>query len=193
MTAQRVTQSDLARELRVSRQAISKLVKAGKIEKGADGLIDVELARLALVNRVHPGSKTAAALGGVAIVLDPDPGGAPSLSAAVPDFDDAMPSTNFHAARTADMIERARITRIERQKLELELMEVNSVRAVTANLLAATRDSLLQIPARVAQVLAAEADPGRIQLTLQNELNTCLSTLASLDHRLLERAKEDLN
>ena len=58
----KLTESGLARELGVSRQAIHDLVKREILTKDKDGLIDVEMAKIALANRVHPSSKTAAAL-----------------------------------------------------------------------------------------------------------------------------------
>lgn len=191
MTVRMVTQSALARELNVSRQAISKLVKAGKIQQSEDGRIDFEQARLSLANTVHPGSKTAESLGLFPTSEVGATAGGDVARLAPADSDGEAP-TSFHVARTLDMLERARITRIERRKLDLEVMEVESVRAVVANLLAATRDSFMQIPARLSQVLAAETDAGKVQAALQAEITTCLGGLASMDQRLLQRAKEDL-
>lgn len=50
----RITPAELARELNVSRQAIHDLQRRGKLGRDADGLIDLELARVALLNRLHP-------------------------------------------------------------------------------------------------------------------------------------------
>ena len=58
----RVRPAELARELNVSRQAIHDLQNRGKLSRDADGLIDLELARFALLNRVHPKGKTAQAV-----------------------------------------------------------------------------------------------------------------------------------
>ena len=62
---QRLTESGLARQLKVSRQAVHELVKRGVLSKDKDGLIDFELAKHALMNRVRPSAKTAAALMGM--------------------------------------------------------------------------------------------------------------------------------
>ena len=46
----KLTESGLARELGVSRQAIHDLVKRDILTKDKDGLIDVEMAKIALAN-----------------------------------------------------------------------------------------------------------------------------------------------
>jgi transcriptional regulator with XRE-family HTH domain len=55
-TVWRVSQSELARLLGVSRQAVWELVRAGSIETGEDGLID---ARLAVAQLLDRGSRAA--------------------------------------------------------------------------------------------------------------------------------------
>ena len=62
IVAPKLSQAALARELDVSRQAVNDLVKRGILPIDKDGLIDVELARHAIANRVRPSGKTAAAL-----------------------------------------------------------------------------------------------------------------------------------
>lgn len=44
-SSKRITQAELARHLNVSRAAVHKAVKAGRITPGADGLFDIEQAR----------------------------------------------------------------------------------------------------------------------------------------------------
>ncbi|WP_123812277.1 hypothetical protein [Ottowia oryzae] len=80
--------------------------------------------------------------------------------------------------------ERARLVRAKREQAEIQLAEqrgevirVDAVRTQLANRLAATRDGLLQIPARVSAVLAAETSSEVVFTTLSDELCKALEGL----------------
>lgn len=65
-----------------------------------------------------------------------------------------------------------------------EVIRVDAVRARLANILSSTRDSLLQIPARLAPVLAAESDAARVHDLLQAELHQALARLCGANEHL---------
>lgn len=76
---------------------------------------------------------------------------------------------------------RARRERAEADLAELKLAEqmgqlvrAADVRSSLSKRLAATREALLQIPARLAPVLAAESDQGRVHDLIQHELHAAL-------------------
>ena len=94
IVAPKLSQAALARELDVSRQAVNDLVKRGILPIDKDGLIDVELARHAIANRVRPSGKTAAALNGAS------PAAAPADSEATATASDSAPITSYHVAKT---------------------------------------------------------------------------------------------
>ena len=170
---QKLTESGLARELGVSRQAIHDLVKRGILTKDKDGLIDVEMAKIALAARVHPSSKTAAALQ-TAPAAPPDASGAPA--------DDADTSgteiTSYHVAKTLREAADAQMARLKLAEMQGSLIRIDAVKATLATVFATTRDALLQIPARMAPLLAADADPASVHNMLHAEIHQALHHLA---------------
>lgn len=62
---------------------------------------------------------------------------------------------------------------------EGELVRIDQVRAALAARLAPVREGLMQIPARLAPVLAAQSDPARIQNQLEEEIHKVLEPLGS--------------
>lgn len=196
--SERLTQAQLARELGVSRQAIHKHVVAGTLAMGEDGKIDLDAARAAM-QTLHPGAKTVQALAGSAPAATPSPAAAPKpTDVVIPakaghllgDADEHGMPTNYHIARTLREAEEARIARLKREEMEGQLIRLEAVRSVAANTLAATREALLQLPARLSTVLAAEGSPARVHDMLQQEIHQALAQLATLPERVGADAKE---
>ncbi len=90
---------------------------------------------------------------------------------------------DYHEARALREAEEARLAQLRRMELEGELIRMEAVRIASAGVLASTRESLLQIPARMATVLAAEDSPTRIHELLQQELYQALAHLSALPDR----------
>lgn len=166
----RATQAELARQLGVSRQAINDLVKRRVLDVGQDGRIDVEMARVALANRVRPSSKTAAALTSptAPAIAVPAPPAAPSAPDTV---------TSYHVAKTLREAAEAKIAQLKLSEMQGQLVRAETVRAETARLAAALRESILQLPARLTPVLAAESDPAKLHDLLERELHQVLAQL----------------
>ncbi|QXL83265.1 terminase small subunit [Comamonas sp. NLF-1-9] len=81
--------------------------------------------------------------------------------------------------------ERARLLAAQASREELrlaedqgELIRLQVVRAGLASLLASTRDRLMQLPARLAQELAAESDADAVRRALDDEIHAALYDLA---------------
>lgn len=166
---QRLTESGLARDLGVSRQAVHDLVKRGILNKDKDGKIDVEMAKIALANRVRPSAKTAAAL---------DPANHQPASS-----DDAAPSpdagaTSYHVAKTLREAAEAQIARLRLAEMRGELIHVSAVESVWSAALVGMREHLLQIRARLAPLLANESDAFKVEQMLELEHNQALHLLA---------------
>ena len=81
-------------------------------------------------------------------------------------------------ARTRREIAEANIAEMSEAKLRRELIRVSSVQAQLSTDYATTRDAMLQIPARMAPLLAAETDPAAVQNLLHSEIHQALSILA---------------
>lgn len=170
-TVRRVKPAELARELGVSRQAIADLIRRGVLSQDADGLLDHELARVALANRVRPSSKTAKAL-----TSAPPPAGLPAPADAQPD---AVSSTSYHTAKTLREIEEARMAKIKRQQLEGALIEAEPAAAATFTAFRSLRDACMPIGRRLAARLATMTDAREIQLLIDAEMRGALNTFAT--------------
>lgn len=170
--------AELARQLGVSRQAVGDLVKRGILPEDKDGLIDVEIARMALANRVHPSSKTAQAL--TAAPPATAPTAAPPPAAA---NDEDQQITSYHVAKTLNEAAQARMNQLKLRELQGDLIRVAAIRSELATAIASTREALMQIPARLSPVLAPETDQAKVHDLLQAEL------VQVLDHLNRARAR----
>jgi phage terminase Nu1 subunit (DNA packaging protein) len=90
---------------------------------------------------------------------------------------------SFDEARTRDKVAEANLREMTAAKRRGELIEVAAIKAVLSTDYATTRDTLLQIPARMAPLLAAEKDPAAVQTLLHAEIHQALMTFAgAADH-----------
>lgn len=187
-----VRPAELARRLGVSRQAVSDLVRRGILTPDANGRIDEAAARAAILSSVHPTSKTVQAaqasapapIAPVAAAPAPAPAAAPQPEAA---------ATNYHVAKTMREAAEAHIARLKLAEMRGELIRTDAVRAVMSNIFATTREAVLQMPARLAPLLAAESDPAAVQNLLHAELHAALESLANspaaIEHLAAEPAQ----
>jgi phage terminase Nu1 subunit (DNA packaging protein) len=165
---QRLTESGLARQLGVSRQAVHELVKRGVLSKDKDGLIDFELAKHALMNRVRPSGKTTASL------QEP----ATPAATQTPETSTEPEITSYHVAKTLREAAEAQIARLKLAEMQGDVIQVSAVRATWSARIASARDALLQIPSRLAPVLAAETDLAAVTLLLEDEIRQALAELS---------------
>lgn len=169
----------------VSHVAVHKAIKAGRIST-INGKIDPKVADIQWAqntrpradkradkrpNRDHdaPAATAPAALDAVPPMATP---AVPPLGAA-DDRDD-----DYWAARAKRERAEAAISEMRRAELEGKLIRTDAVRAAWARRIASTRDALLQIPHRLAPVLAAESDLERVSQLLEDELRTALAELS---------------
>jgi hypothetical protein len=103
----------------------------------------------------------------------------------LPDLDDESNSARDEA-RTRREISEANISEMREGELRGDLIRMSAVKATLASVFATTRDALLQIPARLAPLLAADADPANVQNTLHAEIHQALMTLAGAPGRIGE-------
>lgn len=173
--ARLLTQVEFAKELGVSKQAVSDLLRRNVISRNEDGLIDAELAKLALQHRMRPGSKTASALGGGGAAAQPQAQSAAEAPAASAPPPAAAPAeTSFNAARTEREWEEVAISRLRRQEMEGAVIErVPATRAVFT-MARGLRDSLMPIGRRLAAKAAALTEPHAIDQLYTAELRAAL-------------------
>jgi cell wall-associated NlpC family hydrolase len=165
--------AELARELNVSRQAIHELQNAGVIERAADGLIDFELARMAVAARVHPKGKTAQAVA----APQPQPAAAPAPAAPA---QPAAQVTNFHVARTLREAAEARMAQLKLAELEGDLVRAADVAAAATGAATAIRQQLEQTPDRIAAEFGTdEAHRRALRRRIAEEIAAALRTTAA--------------
>lgn len=85
---------------------------------------------------------------------------------------------DFQMARTRREIAEANLAEMREAELEGKLIRVDAIRAAWARRIASTRDALMQLPHRLAPVLAAEADLDRVSRILDDELRQALIELS---------------
>lgn len=166
--AQRVRQADLARMLNVTRQSISELVARKVITQDADGLIDVELARVAIANRVRPSAKTAAAAVGVTV-----PAGGAAAPANVP------AGGMFRAARDEREMAEAQMAKLRLLEATGKALDADEVARLTYEKARIARDAVMGVAPRIYQQLAAESDPHKVLQLLQAELRRACAEIAA--------------
>jgi hypothetical protein len=88
-------------------------------------------------------------------------------------------------ARTRREIAEANMAELLEAKQRRELIRVAAVQAQLATDYATTRDAMLQIPARMAPLLAAESDPAAVQTLLHKEIHEALTTLAGASDKVV--------
>lgn len=95
---------------------------------------------------------------------------------------------SFDQARTRDKIAEANMREMAAAKRRGELIEVAAVLAELGRAYAAIRDTLMQIPARMGPLLAAESDPAIVQSLLHAEIHQTLVQLSGASEALHDAA-----
>ncbi len=89
-----------------------------------------------------------------------------------------MPDEDHQMARTRREIAEANLAEMREAEERGTLIRVDAVRAAWAAKITGARDSLLQIPSRLAPVLAAETDLVAVTSLIESELRQALSDLS---------------
>jgi hypothetical protein len=165
-----------ARHRGCSQKSVQVAIKSGRINRNAEGLIDSDQAdkdwaantgpprgRFALTGHRSRGSETPASA-----AADPD----------IPPSTASQTQLNFAQARAAREVFQARLTKIELEERQGNLIKRRDVDFQARDCARITRDAILNVPDRVAALLAAENDPAVVRELLDTELRTVLERLA---------------
>lgn len=101
-------------------------------------------------------------------------------------------SSEFEAARTEKEVYRAKMAKLNYERLDGSLVPAGAVREQAFEKARQVRDSLLNIPARVSPILAAEMNAKRVNEILDKEIRQCLESLAH-DLKQSAEVKNDRN
>jgi hypothetical protein len=164
-----MSQAEFARYREVSRTAVSKWVKAGRISL-VNGKVDPVAASIALMETSDPVQMGSLARG-------PSSQDAPNNAAQVSGPGGEVLS--FAKARAMNESYKAALGKLEFRRRKGELVEAADVKREAFQAGRQVRDRLLTIPARVSSMCAAESDPRAIQKMLDLEFAAALEGLPS--------------
>lgn len=157
----------------VSLAAVQKAIKSGRIATTADGSIDSDRADSDWSAKTRPGQKrrspAPATVAPVVPFVEPrsDPGSAGGL--------------DYFRARAIRESYLARLAKIEFEEKSAKLVSRDEVQIAAFTKARTVRDSLLNIPDRLAATIAAEADADNVHQMLTVEIRKALDELAGAD------------
>jgi len=147
--------------------AIQKAIGRGRIHPSADGKIDVEKADIEWQRNTAPrplqrasGNPVRRSIGGLQPAAE------------------SSPSGGYAAARAIREQFLARLAKIEFEERSGKLISRDEIQVAAFNKFRTFRDGMLNIPDRVAAVLAAESDPHKVHETLTTEIRKALLEFA---------------
>lgn len=148
----------------MSRQYVYKLVKQGKIQR-VDGKIDFAAASEALKSLADPARprKSTASV--------PEPPAAPSP--------ESSRAPTFAEAKTMKEVFNAKLARLRFEEESGKLIERDEIEDKARNIAVIVKESLLMIPNKLMEQLAAESDPREIYVMLDQEMREVLAEMAN--------------
>lgn len=185
-----ISQADYARRKGVSRQAVHKRVRAGRLSVLPDGTLDPAVADREWDATRQPDDSTEAAPAAVAAptAASPSPaaasaavgrpGSAEGPSDAPASLPAPAPRGTYAQAKTADVLYKARLRQLEFEIRTGKYVEVEKVSDRWFELARATRERMLALPARLAAELASMSDMHAIRVRLDQEIRAALVAVA---------------
>jgi len=163
-----MTQAEYSRHRDCSREAVRKAVDSGRITTfGPDKLIDATLAD------AHWARNTRARVRGVDEAVPV--AAAPQIIVA----QEVGAATSYEEARRRRETAEANLAEMKQAEMQGTLIRADAVRSAWAAKITGARDALLQIPSRVAPVLAACTDLVEVTALLEAELRQALADLST--------------
>lgn len=176
-----LTQAQYARHRGVSREAVRKAIRDGRIFLDRAGLIDRAKADAAWRANTDPGkpSSTAMRTPGEPVVHGPAAPPPPAAFDAAASGVDTLPEGMTYAdARALKEWNQARTLDLKRRQLEGKLIEVEKVEDAAFRAARTARDTLMAIPDRLDAELAAISDAAEVHRRLAEEIRRVCDELA---------------
>ena len=163
-----MTKSEYAKHRGVSKSAVTKMVRLDRILLTDDGLVDQEISDL-LLDQFSESP-----------LQNPKPAPKPHANDLRNDFIDRMSTAETYAESRALLTKyKAELARLEIEETQGKLLDRSSVESTAFDTARRVRDSILNIPDRIAPVLAAETDQLEIRKILSDELRKSLEELSN--------------
>ncbi len=153
-----------ARHRGVSHVAVLKAIKAGRIVKEPDGTIDAVKADAAWKQNTSQAQQRKATQNGNAA----ERGEPPTVNS----------GPSYAQSRAIKEAYNARLAKLEYEEKSGALVRTDSVKVAWFNVLRILRDRVLNMPDRMAPLLASETDPKRVRELLDVELRQILTDAA---------------
>lgn len=164
-----LTQAEYARHRACSREAVRKAVDSGRIKTfGPEKSIDPALADAQWKRNTRVRVRSAR----------PEPKQSTDAPAVIV-ANEVGSSVSYDEARRRRELAEASIAEMKQAEIEGLLIRSDAVRSAWAAKITGARDALLQIPARLAPVLAAELDLVRVTAVLEDALRQALAELSA--------------
>jgi len=160
-----------ARHRGCSHVAVLKAIKSGRIQKEPDGTIDPEKSDAAWERNTNQAQQRKAA--------DIPKQTATKPSAAMPPAEAPMVSgPNYAQSRAVKEAYHARLAKLSFEEKSGALVRTDNVKVAWFNILRVMRDRILNMPDRMAPLLAVEDSPKQIREMLDTELRQLLDDAA---------------
>lgn len=169
--------SAYARHRGVSHVAVLKAIKAGRIEKNSDGTVDVAKADAAWALNTSPSQQRGAN-------TKQKPSKKSSAKTSLQETERPLdpPLINsgpsYAQSRAVKEAYLARLAKLDYEEKSAALVRSDNVKIAWFNILRVLRDRILNLPDRLAPILAAETDPKAARELLDTELRQVLNDAA---------------
>jgi len=150
---------------------VHELVKRGILSKDKDGMIDVEMAKVALLNRVRPSGKTAANL----TAADDQP--PPPASADTPAAEGSE-ITSYHVAKTLREAAEAQIARLKLAEMQGKYLDKADFERHLFTAGRMLRDTLTNCSRRIGAEVAGSTNPDECEAIIDREHRAALASFA---------------
>ena len=158
-----MNRAEFAKSQGFSRPYVTKLVQGGVIVRDQNGQIDKDAAVAALQARRDPAKLLRR--------------GRPARNGDLGGQGSEALSILMLKSRIKTEVERGKLAELDRKLREGELVERREVKEAAFSSARNIRDALMNIPARVSSLYAAETDPQKIHHSLEDEIRTVLCDL----------------
>lgn len=181
---------EYARHRGVSHSAVEKALKSGRIKKETDGTINPSMADAAWERNTNPAQQRKPDPVPVPLQVPVKPATPPTAPPAPPvrqpfqrpaeaePVPNAAGAPNYQISRAVRETYNAKLTRLDYEERTGKLLNAEDVAKEAFALARRVRDRLLNIPSRMASVLASETDSKSIEALLSQELRIALEELA---------------
>lgn len=175
-----LTMNAYAKRRGVSHTAVAKAVKAGRISRTAEGLIDPEAADRQWAENTDPSKPLNSVTGTPRLRRTMD---SPSMSSSNPETTSTAqgglpPYSQSRAIREAY---EARLRKLEYEVRIGKLISADEVKVIAFNIARLTRDKLMGIPDRLAPILAGISDSHEAHKLLSAEIRLVCEDLSKPD------------